>query len=183
MSEIKVASRYAKALIDLSVQQNNLEVILNDMKNFLSTLKLNHQIETILKSPVIIGDDKIAILKKIFEKSFHKNTIRFFEIVVRKNRAYFLHTIANVFIEQYNKLNNIMQASVKTAQPVDQKLIDEITQFISTYSGKKIELKSSVDPKLIGGLVIQIEDKLFDASISGKLNKIKHDLLNTYISK
>ena len=183
MSELKVASRYAKALIDLSVQQNNLEVILGDIRSFLKALKQNHQIETILKSPVIIGDDKISILKKIFGKSFHQNTIRFFEIVVNKNRAYYLHTIADVFIEQYNKLNNIMQASVKTAQPIDQKLIDEITQFISGYSGKKVELKATVDPNLIGGLVIQMEDKLFDASISGKLNKIKHDLLNTYISK
>ena len=88
--------------------------------------------------------------------------------------------IAKVFIEHYNKFNNIMQASVKTAHPIDEKLTDEIRQFIANYTGKKIELKTIVEPKLIGGLVIQMEDKLFDASISGKLNKLKQDLLNTY---
>jgi F-type H+-transporting ATPase subunit delta len=102
---------------------------------------------------------------------------------VRKNRAYYLSAIAAAFIDQYNALNNIMQASVKTAHPIDEKLTDEIRQFISSYSGKQVELKSVVDASLIGGLVIQMEDKLFDASVNGKLNKLKHDLLNTYISK
>ncbi|MEI6595815.1 MAG: ATP synthase F1 subunit delta [Bacteroidota bacterium] len=183
MSETRVANRYAKALIDFSVEQNNLEVILNDMKFFLKTLKQNHQIESMLKSPVIVGGDKIAILKKIFDKDLHKDTIRFFEIVIRKNRGFYLNVIAKVFIEQYNILNNIMQATVKTAQAIDDKLKEEIKQFIEKYMGKKVELKSIVDPKLIGGLMIQMDDKLFDASISGKLNKLKQDLLNTYISK
>jgi F-type H+-transporting ATPase subunit delta len=183
MSEQRVASRYAKALIDLSKEQNNLDVILNDMKDFLETLKRNPQLEIMLKSPVVTGDNKMAVLKKIFEKSYHKNTMSFFAIIVRKNRAFYLSVIAKVFVEQYNTFNNIMQASVKTAHAIDEKLTEEIKQFISNYSGKKVELKTIVDPKLIGGLVIQMEDKLFDASISGKLNKLKHDLLNTYISK
>ncbi len=183
MSEQKVASRYAKALIDLSTEQNNVDVIVSDMKDFLVTLKHNSQLEVMLKSPVVTGDNKMAVLRKIFAKSYHKNTINFFALVIHKNRAFYLSVIAKVFIEQYNTLNNIMQASVKTAHAIDDKLKEEIKQFISNYSGKKVELKSTVDPKLIGGLVIQMEDKLFDASISGKLNKLKQDLLNTYISK
>ena len=94
-----------------------------------------------------------------------------------------MDVIAKVFIEQYNILNNIMQATVKTAQVIDDKLKEEIKLFIEKYMGKKVELKSIVDPKLIGGLMIQMDDKLFDASISGKLNQLKQDLLNTYISK
>ena len=183
MSERKVAARYAKALIDLSVEQKNLDVILGDMKDFVSTLKHNHQIVTMLKSPVVKGDNKMAVLNKIFGKTYHKNTMGFFGIIIRKNRASFLLPIAEVFVEQYNELNNIMLASVKTAQPIDQKLTDEIKQFISSYTGKTIELKSTVDPELIGGMVIQMGDKLFDASIQGKLNKLKHELINTYISK
>ena len=183
MSETRVASRYAKALIDLSKEQNNLEVILSDIKDFLANIKRNPQLDVMLKSPVIKGQDKIAILNKVFEKSYHKSTMDFFELIILKNRAYYLDVIAKVFIEQYNILNNIMQATVKTAQNIDDKLKEEIKQYIEKYMGKKVELKSIVDPKLIGGLMIQMDDKLFDASISGKLNKLKQDLLNTYISK
>ena len=183
MSEIRVASRYAKALLDLSIEQKSTEVILKDVKDFLSTLKVHHQIDVMLKSPVVSSDHKIAVLNQIFGKTYNALTMSFFKIVIRKNRASYLHTVANVFIEQYNELNNIVKASVKTAQTIDDKLAQEIKQFMESYTGKKIELQSSVDPKLIGGMVLQMGDKLFDASISGKLNKLKHDLLNTYISK
>jgi F-type H+-transporting ATPase subunit delta len=183
MSEYRVASRYAKSLIDLSKEQGSLDVVYKDMKDFLDTLKRNTQIEVLLKSPVITGDNKMAVLKKIFEKAYHKNTMALFDIVVRKNRAMFLHAIAQGFIEQYNTLNNIMKASVKTAYAIDDKLREEVKQFIEKYSGKKVELQTIVDPQLIGGLVIQMGDKLFDASIAGKLSKAKKELLNTYISK
>ncbi len=183
MSETRVASPYAKALIDLSIEQKNLEVILSDIKDFLANIKRNPQLDVMLKSPVIKGQDKIAILKKVFGKNYQKSTMDFFELIITKNRAYYLDVIAKIFIEQYNTFNNIMQATVKTAQTIDDKLKEEIKQFIEKYMGKKVELKSIVDPKLIGGLMIQMDDKLFDASISGKLNKLKQDLLNTYISK
>jgi len=183
MSETRVAGRYAKALIGISKEQNNLEVILKDMRDFLASLKQNPQLLVMLKSPVIKSQDKIAILKKVFGKSYNQITMDFFEMIIIKNRAYYMDVVAKVFIEQYNILNNIMQATVKTAQVIDDKLKEEIKLFIEKYMGKKVELKSIVDPKLIGGLMIQMDDKLFDASISGKLNQLKQDLLNTYISK
>ncbi len=183
MSELKVAARYAKSLIDLSKEQHNLETVMNNMKDFLLTLKKNPQIEIIMKSPVVATDDKIAVLRKIFAKSYEKNMMSFFEIIVNKNRSYFLKMIAEVFVDQYNELNNIMKASVKTASAIDEKTYNEVKKFMEKYTGKTIELDATVDPKLIGGLVIQMNDKLFDASISGQLYKVKQELLNTYISK
>lgn len=76
-----------------------------------------------------------------------------------------------------------MKASVKTAYQLDQKLTEDIKHQIEKYTGKNIELKSTVDARLIGGLIIHIEDRLFDASVSGKLLRLKNDLINTYISK
>jgi F-type H+-transporting ATPase subunit delta len=72
---------------------------------------------------------------------------------------------------------------VKTAVAVSDEVIAEVRSFIEKQTGKKVILETSVNPELIGGLVIQMEDKLYDASISGKLRKAKQELLNTYISK
>jgi F-type H+-transporting ATPase subunit delta len=183
MSEYKVASRYAKSLIDLSKEQNTLDVIKGDINVFQQTLKSSIALQSLLKNPVVTSGDKIAILKKVFEKSFNQTTMRFFEIIVRKNRSNVLESIATAFVDQFNKHNNIISATVKTAQPIDDKTTADVVQFIEKQSGKKVALTKIVDPALIGGLVIQIEDKLYDASISGKLNNIKQNLLNTYISK
>ncbi len=89
----------------------------------------------------------------------------------------------NSFIEQYNQINKITTAKIKTATTIGDQAIDEVRAFIEKQTGKKVVLETSVDPSLIGGLVIQMEDKLYDASISGKLKKAKQELLNTYISK
>jgi F-type H+-transporting ATPase subunit delta len=183
MSEQRVAGRYAKSLIDLSKEQNILDIVKNDMLIFKQTLHQNIALLSMLKSPVVNGGDKIAVLKKIFEPTFHKLTIAFFNIVVRKNRALVLGSISEAFLEQYNDFNNIISASVKTAQPIDAATSAEVTQFIEKQSGKKVALAATVDPSLIGGLVIQVGDNLYDASIAGKLNKVKQNLLNTYISK
>jgi F-type H+-transporting ATPase subunit delta len=183
MSEQRVASRYAKALIDMSKEQQIIDIVKNDLSVFQQTVHQNVQLQHLLKSPVVNNGDKIAILNKVFGKSFQKITLDFFGIVVRKNRSSVLEAISQSFMDQYNDINNIISATVKTAQAIDANVTAEITAFIEKQSGKKVAITASVDPSLIGGLVIQVGDNLYDASISGKLNKVKQNLLNTYISK
>lgn len=183
MSEQRVASRYAKSLIDLAKEQNVLEAVKNDIIQFQRIAKQNHSLQTMLKSPVVNNGDKIAVLNKVFNTGFNAMTLSFFAIVVRKNRSAVLESISEAFLQQYNDLNNIISATVKTAQAIDTSVTAEVTQFIEKQSGKKVSLTTVIDPSLIGGLVIQIGDNLYDASISGKINKVKQNLLNTYISK
>jgi F-type H+-transporting ATPase subunit delta len=183
MSEQRVSGRYAKSLIDLAVEQNLLEVINADILAFKAAIDQNHALESLFKNPIVKGDKKLAIIKQIFGSSFNKLTISFFEIVIEKKREYYLLDIAIAFIAQYNVINKITTAKVKTAVVVSNEVINEVRAFIEKQTGKKVILETTVDPELIGGLVIQMEDNLYDASISGKLKKAKHELLNTYISK
>src|SRR5438067_90496 len=119
MSELRVASRYAKSLLDLSVEQHNLEEIIRDITFFKKVYEEQKPLQMLLKSPIIPGDKKNAILKQLFERSFHKNTLAFFDVIIRKKREYFLHSIAAAFIDQYNELNKIISATVKTAVAID----------------------------------------------------------------
>lgn len=183
MSELRVAARYAKSLIDLSLEEGNLEQVHNDVSDFLIVLGKNPQIGVIMKSPVVKNDDKNAIIGKLFKGKYQNNLVTFFDIIIRKNRSALLQVIALNFVDQYHEIKNIMKATVKTSIPVNAGITAEIKSFMEKFTGKQIILQSSVDPRLIGGLVIQMGDKLFDASISGRLKKIKHELLNTYISK
>ncbi len=183
MSAFRVSSRYAKSLIDLSIEQNNLELICSDIKLLLSTILQNSELGNLLKSPVVKGDKKMLVLNKIFGGTFNKLTIGFIEIIVRKKRESLLEIIAQSFVTQYNEINKIATASVKTAVELNAETIAEIKAFLTQQSGKNVDLKLQIDPSLIGGVMIQMEDRLYDASIIGKLRKAKQELLNTYISK
>jgi len=183
MSEQRVSGRYAKSLIDLAIEQKKLEAINADILAFRSVIAHTPALVNMLKSPVVQGDKKFAVINKVFGASFNPLTISFMEIVIRKKREYYLPDIAIAFIAQYNEINKITTANVKTAVAVSDSVIAEVRAFIEKQTGKKVNLETSVDPEIIGGLVIQMEDKLYDASISGKLKKAKQELLNTYISK
>lgn len=183
MSEFRAAGRYAKSLVDLSQERNLLEQVYTDINFFLSVYKQNPAMQAMLTSPIITSDKKMAVLQKVFGSKVQPLTIQFFEIITRKNRSTYLATIAQAVINQYNDIKNIATATVMSAVALDAKNYDEIKSFISSSTGKNIELQTIVDPKLIGGIVIKIGDKLFDASIAGSLNKVKQELLNTYISK
>jgi F-type H+-transporting ATPase subunit delta len=183
MSEQRVSGRYAKSLIDLAIEQNLLEAINADILAFKAAIEQNRALESLFRNPIVKGDKKLTILKQIFGASFNKLTISFFEIVIDKKREYYLLDIANAFVAQYNVINKITTAKVKTAVTISAEVIAEVKSFLEKQTGKKVILETTVDPEIIGGLVIQMEDKLYDASISGKLRKAKHELLNTYISK
>lgn len=183
MSEYRVAGRYAKSLIDLARERNILEAVFADMQTLKHTLENSHELDNLLKSPIINSDKKMSVLRLLFENKFNALTLSFFDIIVRKKREAYMAQIIRAFIEMYNDLNKITVATVKTAVEATEATKAQIKDFLQKQTGKTVELKTTVDKELIGGVVIQIEDKLFDASIAGKLQQAKKELLNTYISK
>lgn len=183
MSEVRVSGRYAKSLIDLATERKVLDVVYADMLTLKATAAATPSLESMLKSPIIKSEKKDAILKQIFAGKLNDITSSFITLVVNKKREFFLLDIVTAFIDQYNEINKITTAYIKTASSISEGVQGEVKAFLEKQTGKHVILNNSIDPSLIGGLVIQIEDRLYDASISGKLRKAKQELLNTYISK
>lgn len=183
MSEYRVSARYAKSILDLANEQKCIDAILADMNTFIATVASNKELRNLLSSPIINGDKKMSVLKSVFEKGFQALTISFFAIVIRKKRENLLVDIAKNFVAQYNEMHHIATATVKSAIALSEQALNEIKSHIELQTGKKVSLSTKVEADLIGGVVVQIGDRLFDASIAGKLGKLKQELLNSYISK
>jgi F-type H+-transporting ATPase subunit delta len=176
MSEIRIASRYAKSLIELAGEQGVSEAVNADMRDFVLTCNHSKELAIMLKSPVIHGDKKIQVLKAAFT-GFNALTHLFLSTVVRKGREAYLPLIAKEAVEIYNTQHNIASAKVITAVAVDSALLDDIKKVLEGKTGKKILLETEVDSSLIGGLVVRMGDSLYDASIANKLKKIKKQLV------
>src|SRR6202012_5982307 len=110
MSELTVATRYAKSIIDLAEEKKSLEEIRKDMELFSQTLRNNHELQAVLANPIIGHAKKIRILEAIFGSKINKVTDSFFKIMVNKSRAEVLYATAKEFINQYNIIKNIRQA-------------------------------------------------------------------------
>lgn len=177
MSENKAASRYAKSLIDLATEQNSLEAIKNDMVLIEQVISQNIELETILQNPVITLDKKFAILDGIFGKNVSAITKSYLKLVVSKGRSAILFDTTKAFIRQYNEIKGIVTAEVTSAIALTDANKEEIIAVVKREIGaKEVTIKEKVNEKLIGGFILKVGDKQFDASIAGSLHKLKQEL-------
>lgn len=174
MSEYRVASRYAKSLLELAQEQGSLEEVLQDMQQFSKVCKENREFVLMLKNPIIKHDKKNVILKKVFEKSFHKLTLAIFDIITRKNREAILANIAKEFQVQYNILKGVEEAKITTAVALTDQMRKEIESIVKKISSKdKVELTEVIDETLIGGYVLRVGDRQIDDSLKSKIKALE----------
>ncbi len=163
MSVKRIASRYAKSLIDLAVEQDKLERILEDIKSFQKTVD-NRDFYLLLKSPIINATKKQQIFNALFEGKFDKMTSAFIRIILTKSREAYLPEIADEFINQYKDIKHISTVNLTTAAPLGAETISRIRQKLvaSAVTEEHVELITKVDPDILGGFVIEFDDKLYD---------------------
>jgi F-type H+-transporting ATPase subunit delta len=176
MSEIKAASRYAKSLIDLSIELNALEDMRNDMVLIEQVISKNSVLEAVLSNPIIPLGKKAGILTNVFGTQVHQATKSFLQLIVSKGRSAILFETAKQFVLQYNQIKGIVAASVVSAVELTNANRDEIVALVKAQVGAKaVILNEKIDTNLIGGFVLTVGDKQFDASISSSLNKLRKE--------
>ncbi|TSD62663.1 F0F1 ATP synthase subunit delta [Inquilinus sp. KBS0705] len=181
MSEITVALRYAKALIDLAEEQKALEAVKNDMELLLKTVKANPELGAVLANPIISHSKKIHILADVFGTKVSKVSIAFFNIMVNKGRGEVLYTTAQEFVGLYDIKNHITNARVTTAAPLSAANKQKMQADVQAAIGGTVKLTDKVDPTLIGGFVLTVGDRQVDTSIATSLKKLKKEFAQVAI--
>jgi F-type H+-transporting ATPase subunit delta len=175
MQNPRLASRYAKSLIDIAQEQNVLEAIKGDMELIAQICNSNPDFVLMLKSPVVKADKKVAVMHAVLDGKVQKVTLAFISLLVNKGREFYLPEIATTFSLQYKELKNIKTVNLTTAVAIDEDLKKMIHSKVSaSVQDGHIELETNVDEDLIGGFTLEIGDKLFDASIRRDLVDIKN---------
>lgn len=184
MSVYRVASRYAKSILELADSKGILEQVRADMDRLIKINESSSEFALLIKSPIVSSEKKLTILKALFPKGTSELTLSFFDIVSRKGRAEHLPAIAKEFLNQYNSYQGIQAAEVVTTIPLDDALRKEFHQIVKEISGKdKVELNERVDKDLIGGFVLKVEDRQLDESIKSKLRKLHLDFTQNLYEK
>lgn len=176
MSIKRVASRYAKALVELAQEQNKLEQVKEDMETFRGLLK-NRDFELMLKSPVIPNPKKKAILNQLLEDKTDNLSMQFFQILINKEREDVIPEIIPEFMELYREVMHISRLKITSAQPLSEEVVQDIIENLqkSRLIEEHVEVETAVDPELIGGFVLEFDDNLYDASVSNQLTGLKRE--------
>ena len=146
MSELTVAARYAKSLIDLAGEQKIVEPVKNDMDLFLQTLKSSPELKALIANPIVPQQKKVKILTELFSSKMNKASIGFFTLMVNKGRGDVLYATANEFINLYDIKNNIIHASVVSATALSEANRKTMIADIQSEVGGTVKLDAKVDP-------------------------------------
>ena len=173
----RAAIRYAKAIFEIAKEENSIDSVFRDMKTVKILCNSSHDFKNLLSnSQINYNEKKTAILSLI--KDHNSLTIKLLDLLIQNKRVYIVNDVANSFIQLYNSHNDIKEAVVITASPIDKDLEEKILSKINISDLKSINLKNIVNPEILGGFIIRFDGKEYNASVKQNLNNLKTQLTN-----
>jgi len=175
MKSTKVAARYAKALLELAVEQKKVDSVLGDMQFLLQVNNDSRDFELLIASPIVKADKKNEIFKMIFEQ-FEELTMSFVELITKNGREYLLPNIAESFEAQVKAHKGIVPMTLVSAVPLDASTKEAIIAKVQAGTKGNLEVTEVIDEDLIGGFMVKMGDVQIDASVSSQFNNLKQRL-------
>ena len=170
--------RYAKALLGLAEENNMLERSYGDLQRVNAVFSAHKDIKVMMKSPVIRIAKKQSVLKHLFGNHIHPLIMAYMLIIVRKQRGHMIQGISNAYLRVYKQYLGIETVKITTAAPLDEALRQKALWAARELTPHEIEFKEEVDPDIIGGFVLDLDDKQYNASVQYRFARIKKLLMN-----
>ncbi len=174
MAGARAAIRYAKAVLSLANDQNSAEAVNNDMKLMANTIAQSKDLSDMLHSHIINSSVKKSALLEIFKNS-NALTVKLIDILITNKRLSILEYVAVNYNQLFDKLRGIELATVTTAIPLTENLKAKVLVKAKELTGKEIEVENIIDESIIGGFILRIGDKQYNASIANQLSKLKRE--------
>ena len=177
MDNGKISVRYARALFQIAQQQNCEDAIYNGLMHFAHNYLLAiGQYNEVLADPIVADDEKVKLLEMTVGEPLHDTLRQFIAFVADQKREDKMFLIAMKYMEMYRAKHNILSTQVTTATELPEATYDRIKAFVKETLNAEAELDITVDPSLIGGFILDIENTRMDASVAGQLNTLKEQL-------
>ncbi len=177
MASTRAAIRYAKAILDIASDKKVAEAVSKDMTVIATTVTGNVELSTFIQNPTTKVEVKQSALLEVFA-NVNAVTKSLFRLLYENKRFEILGDIAVEYNKLFDVMNDVEVAKVTTAIAMDAKLEAEVLAKIATFSNKKITIENIVDPAIIGGFILRIGDKQYNASIANRLQVLKRELSN-----
>ncbi|MFQ5631239.1 MAG: ATP synthase F1 subunit delta [bacterium] len=173
MKATVLARRYAKALFELAVEKKNLETIAKEVAAFESMIEDNPKLKYFFHSPEAGKAGKRALVEKNFQDRFSALFIHFIFILLEKGRQNIFDEIAVEFNRFCDKHYNKIRASTVTAVPLKSDQLDRLKKNLHQQYRATFDIENYVDPEILGGMILNVEGKVIDASLRNQLEKMK----------
>ncbi len=178
MENRKVAQRYAKALFSLAQERKQVDLIHADLEVLQKIIPLSSDFNEFLHTPFISMEQQREILKMLFKRQAHSLTMLFLGFLTERKKLKYLQSICHEFIKFHSEHGGILKAKVVSVVPMRPDQIEVICRKLKEHFQKNIQPRNEVDPDLLGGFKVQVEDLIYDFSIRTQLNRFGQEVLS-----
>jgi F-type H+-transporting ATPase subunit delta len=173
----QIAEPYAQALMSLAQSRHEMEPIGESIRSIAELLESSSDLRDFIASPVVQDDNKKAVLKQILGSDINPFLVNFLMLLVDKRRIIFLEAVCQQYLILLRQLTNTVLAEVISALKLTDSQRHSVTDKVKELTGAaSVELKETVDPSIIGGVVIKVGSEVFDSSLKGQLRRISLSL-------
>jgi len=177
LSVSALTRRYAKALVELGVEQKAVETYGDELASVKAVLAQEDLLRLLLDSPTLVQEKKVAMLGdlcKVLELS--EGMVKFLGLLLDKGRIGYLAQIEENYRRQADELSGILSAKITSASALSDVQQQAIAASLEKQTGKQVAVTVSIDADLIGGLQAEIGGRLFDGSVRTQLKRIEESL-------
>ena len=175
----QIAKKYAQALIELAENDLNLqETFFHEIKTINDSLFQTTNSKQIFKNPAISKNEKKELIKNLFLGKTNQRVLNFLFLLIDKQRFGLMAEIQNEMLKLVNKSKGVVVAEIFSANELDKDALENLRQKLESTLGQneKITIESKIEPGLIGGLKVKINDLVYDGSVKEKLENLKRRL-------
>ena len=184
MNSYRINTNYAKALLMLATDRQDVDRVADDMRLISEVTSENRELSVLFANPVLPVDKKKAIVEALFAGRVCDTTMAFLVFLVRKHRTVNMRGVSESYLGLWRDAKGIVLSDLVTHQPVDEASRAMVTQMVHDYTGKEVELRESTDSQMLGGFKLEFDNKMYDARIRTKIRKLLQEFAkNDYESK
>lgn len=174
----RVTKRYAKALFEAAQESKQIDRIEKDLIYVKEIIEKSNDFSIFLKSPVIQSAEKRKIFAQLFERKLQKLSFEFLNLSLDKGREIMLPAIILNFLRLIDDSRGVLRGELVTAHRFSETQIQSLKKRLDRITGKKVMLVEQVDPSLIGGFVVRLDDTVIDTSIKNQLLKMREHMIS-----
>lgn len=171
--QIAVARVYSRAMLDLAVSGGGAESLLEELKELMTLLEGQKDLDGFFSSPMIEPSERAKILEKLFRGRASDLLVDSLQVLNRNGRLAILPTVVEIFRQEYQERFDHIEVQVSSAVPLSEERRSEIVALASEMSGRRAVLVESVDGSLIGGMILRIGDRKIDTSVATQLRGLR----------
>ena len=168
----EAARVYAEALFDVAKDKGKLDAVRDELAQFVDAVDGNRELQVFFFSPYFSSAEKVAGLKRAVSDA-DAELLNFLELLIEKQRMPEIFRIRRQLDELWKHENRRIDVTVTSAVTLEPAVVEKVGEEIERQTGQKVDLSSRVDAEILGGIVLQVGNKVLDASIRSRLEKLK----------